>query len=152
MKPSPLRLDPATYPLTRQVPIRFNDLNAGRHVSNVAIAGIYDDARFELLLALRGDEIYDDVLSSVIVEARLTYLKTIFYPAMAIIGTGVARLGRSSFTVFQALFVDGVCMGLCDTIYVQVGPEGACPIPDFLRARFEPLMCRIAPVDQDDLI
>jgi acyl-CoA thioester hydrolase len=42
----------------------------------------------------------------------------------------VGRIGRTSFVASTGLFVDGTCVGVCDTVLVLLGDDGPVPIPD----------------------
>jgi acyl-CoA thioester hydrolase len=41
----------------------------------------------------------------------------------------VGRIGRTSFVASTGLFVDGTCVGVCDTVLVLLGDDGPVPIP-----------------------
>jgi acyl-CoA thioester hydrolase len=65
------------------------------------------------------------------------------WPGEVAIGTAVTRLGRSSMTLGQGIFVDGACVATAHTVIVLMNEETrkSRPFPDETR---EALM-RLAP-------
>lgn len=134
MKPALHRLDPASYPLHKLIPTRLSDVNAARHVSNTAIAGIYDDARYDVLLQVLPEIERGRDRRTVMAQTNIRYIEEIHHPVPLTVATGVSRIGRSSFELFQALICDGRCVGLCDTTYVYCDASGPAALDDGKRA------------------
>ncbi|WP_447763173.1 acyl-CoA thioesterase [Sphingopyxis panaciterrae] len=134
MKPEPLRLDPATYPRHKPVPIRFSDVDMFRHLNNVATGQFYEEARFELLAEARELVGKEDRSALVIANVNTSYLGQARYPGTIDVATGILRIGDRSLVIAQGLFVSGKCIGIADSIIVSTGPEGAVPIADPIRA------------------
>ncbi len=130
MKPAPHRLEIDSYRLTKIIPTRLGDVNAARHVSNTAIAGIYDDARYDVLMRVLPDLERSRGARSVMAQTNLRYIEEIHHPSPLTVATAVSRIGRSSFELFQGLFRGGVCVGLCDTTYVHCDAAGPSPLDD----------------------
>ena len=63
----------------------------------------------------------------------LRYLAEGFYPGEMRVGGGVSRIGNSSYEIAQALFQDGRCIGLCDTVLGYTHEGRSAPLPDPLR-------------------
>lgn len=134
MKPAQHRLDLASYPLLKLIPTRLSDVNAARHVSNTAIAGIYDDARYDVLLRVVPEGERGRANRTVMAQTNLRYIEEIHHPVPLTVATGVSRIGRTSFELFQGLFVGGRCVGLCDTTYVYCDAAGPAAVDDGKRA------------------
>ncbi|SNQ48505.1 putative thioesterase [Frankia canadensis] len=137
----PQRLSLASYPLSHSVTARFSDLDTNRHLNNVALASFYEDARAAL-----DWRIFDEGAPTgftgfrlVIAQVSIHYLAEAPYPGTFVVGTGVGRVGRSSFTHSSGLFLDGVCLGLCDTVIVHLVDTTPTVIPPQRRARIEAL-------------
>jgi acyl-CoA thioester hydrolase len=62
------------------------------------------------------------------------FLVEAHWPATIQTGAGVGRIGRTSYVASTGLFIDGTCIGVCDTVLVALGDDGPVPIPDDLRA------------------
>jgi len=45
------------------------------------------------------------------------------WPGIVDIGTGIAKIGTSSITVYQGLFQDGTLLATAETVIVQVDNE-----------------------------
>lgn len=138
MKPGPARLRPESYPRSKEVPIRFGDLDIFRHVNNVSIGHFYDEARFEVLT-----EAYRVTGSRgrlVIANFDVAYLREAKYPGTITVGTGTVRLGARSLVLGQGLFIAGKCIGTADSVVVAVDDSGGIPVPDAVASFFGGLM------------
>ena len=129
------RLDPAADPVSTEVQTRFGDMDALRHLNNVALAGIYDDARVRFGATIDLTASRDRGHRIVVGEVTIRYLAEGRYPDPVTATAGVSRIGSSSYTLAQALFQDGRCISTCDTVFVYIKPdEGRSrPLPDSLR-------------------
>ena len=132
MRPEPFRLSRAAYPYFRRVIARFSDMDAERHLNNVALAAFYEDGRVSFLHGLSGDE-RGKVFRFVIAHIAISYLAEAHYPGDYDVGLGVTRFGRTSFDIGAGLFIGDKCVGVCDTTQVVIGLHGAMPIPPALR-------------------
>ena len=147
MKPDPHRLDLTSYPLLKLIPTRLSDVNAARHVSNTAIAGIYDDARYDVLMQVVPEGERSRGNRTVMAQTNLRYIEEIHHPDPLTVATGVSRIGRSSFELFQGLFSAGRCVGLCDTTYVYCDAAGPAAVDDAKRTTLMSIAYRL-PTDQ----
>ncbi|NIJ36127.1 acyl-CoA thioester hydrolase [Sphingopyxis panaciterrae] len=140
MKPEPYRLNAATYPRHKTVPIRFADVDMFRHLNNVATGQFYEEARFELLAEARELVAKEDRGALVIASVNTSFLGQARYPGTIDVGTGILRVGERSLVIAQGLFVGGKCIGVADSVIVSTGPEGAVPIADPVRLFFSSLV------------
>ena len=134
MKPEPFRLSRAAYPFFRKVIARFSDMDAERHLNNVALASFYEDARVSFLRAHTGEA---PPYRFVIARVGISYLAEAQYPGEYDVGVGVARFGKTSFEIGCALFSGDNCVGVCDSIQVAIGEAGPMPVPPALRVALE---------------
>lgn len=139
MKPEPFRLNRAAYPYFRRVIARFSDMDAERHLNNVALAAFYEDGRVSFLHELSGDE-RGKSFRFVIARISISYLAEAHYPGDYDVGLGVTRFGNTSFDLGAALFIGDKCVGVCDTTQVVIGERGPSTIPHALRAALEKKM------------
>ena len=126
----------ANYPFTQTLETRFGDMDPNRHLNNTAIARLYEEARVRFHMGLRRDH---DVGHPRFLVARIEidYLGEGHYPAPAEIGLGVLAIGGASYRLGMAMFQDGGCIGLADSVMVHRGETGSAPIPGALRAALE---------------
>ena len=134
-KPSPERLLPSTYPWSFDMPPRFGDIDPLRHLNNAALARFYEDGRVRFVDSIGARAAVEPGYGFVVAEVAIQYLAEGRYPDVVTVSTGLLRLGRSSFTMAQALFQCGACIGAAEPTLVHVHRQerGARPLPDGLR-------------------
>lgn len=136
MKPAPNRLVLANYPLTLDVPARFADLDPNQHLNNVAIGQFYEEGRADFafrLIRSVAKEAGARHPRLLLAHVAISYLAEGRYPAMLRVGTGVVKLGRTSFTYGQALFWKDRCIGVADSVAVNSGEGGVTALPKDVR-------------------
>lgn len=139
MRDDPRRRQRATYPWGVVLEPRFGDMDANRHLNNVAVARLFEETRVRFNWDT--GRALGDVVSRprfVVGHVAIDYLAEGNYPEPVDIGYGIASIGNSSFRVGMAAFQDGTCIALCDSVLVHSGAAGApAPLPAELRARLE---------------
>ncbi|MGQ9350694.1 acyl-CoA thioesterase [Mycolicibacterium gilvum] len=145
-RPHPARLDAACYPVHRAVDTRFGDMDANGHLNNVALESLHENTR-AMLNRQVFPNVYDRTTRSLrIVTSTIVvhYLREAPWPSVIDTAIGIGRVGRTSYVASTALFHDGGCVSLCDTVLVVLGDDGPRPIPDENRDRLESLALRVA--------
>jgi acyl-CoA thioester hydrolase len=110
------------YPLRFVVRASWRDVDAYRHVNNVAQAAFMEEGRASLCIAAFSLEamMSPDGPSQVLVaSAVLDYMRQCHYPGEVVVATGFSRIGRTSFNTAGALFQGGRCVALCETVMVH---------------------------------
>ncbi|MCB0663945.1 MAG: acyl-CoA thioesterase [Saprospiraceae bacterium] len=131
------------FPISTYDKVRYGDTDRQGHVNNSVFNSFLETGRVELLynnlnpLHLEGS-------TFVIASLQINFLKEIHWPGKVEIGTGVTRIGNSSFTLFQMLFQHGKCVADATTVIVQVDGETGkgAPLSDETRAAFEKLLLK----------
>ena len=127
---------PGYYPFTGHVATRFGDLDLFSHVNNVATASLLEEGRSQYLTWLQaGAEPPLQRPLRMIAEVRIRYLAQIYHPAQLAVGGRIGQVNTRSFRLEQALFQDGRCLTLCDTVYVHTDGQHAVPIEPGWHAR-----------------
>lgn len=126
------RLDASAYPWTVGVETRFGDMDVNFHLNNVAVAGLYEEARVRFNWHLREDFPIGRP-HFLVARVEIDYLGEGRYRAATSVGVAVASAGTSSWRIAMGLFQPGGCIGLCDAVMVHRGETGPAPIPDSLR-------------------
>jgi acyl-CoA thioester hydrolase len=123
--------------------IRFGDLDPQGHVNNTVFATFFETGRVALLRA-RGYELSTPGATSVLARLDINFLKELHWPGTVEIGTGIAEIGRSSFTFLQAIFHQGACAatGRATMVMIDEATRKARPLPDEVIARLERLRVR----------
>ena len=107
----------ASYPLRRMETIRYADTDRQGHVNNAVFATFCESGRVAFLydpaqpLAPAG-------ASFVIARLLIDFKAEITWPGQVEIGTKIASIGRSSFTLLQGLFQNGRCVATAETVIV----------------------------------
>ena len=136
MKPAAYRLVMTNYPDHTRVSIRFADLDPASHLNNVALGQFYEEGRSHFIR----HTLEKDLTRSyrmLAAEVSVQYLKEGRHPGALDVATGIARIGRSSFVLGQALFQDGECIGTADVTMVLAKADGVAEMSDAIRQALE---------------
>ena len=131
------RRDPASYPWSLEIATRFSDMDPNRHLNNVAIAQLFEETRVRFNLSTRERHPEIGRPRYVIGHVSIDYLVEGAYPASATMGYAVVSIGTASFRNAMAMFQNGRCIALAETVMVHRGEAGPSPIPDGLRTVLE---------------
>jgi acyl-CoA thioester hydrolase len=141
-RPHPDRLSPALYPVRNTIEARFGDMDANRHLNNLALEAMHENAR-----AMLNTQVFPGVYTAADRRLRLVaansvvhFLQESHWPATIHTGIGIGRIGRTSYVASTALFVGDACISLCDTVLVVLDADGPTPIPEHARARLTGLL------------
>jgi acyl-CoA thioester hydrolase len=106
-KPLPRLTD---YPHRVTDIIRYADLDPQGHVNNAVFSTYFESGRVAMF---RDPDLGIGVENATFVLARqeIDFLNELRWPGHVEIGTALAELGRSSFTVVQTIFCGDVCAG-----------------------------------------
>jgi acyl-CoA thioester hydrolase len=109
------------------VTIRYSDLDPNGHVNNGAFSAFFEDGRVQF----RGDHMIilgDDILSGfVLVKFAVEYLNGLHFPGSVDIGTVVTKVGRTSYSLGQGIFIDDTCFAIAEVITVCLNSETKRP-------------------------
>jgi acyl-CoA thioester hydrolase len=136
---------PARFPFWTEEKLRLADTDMNGHINNGAIGAFCEAGRAEIMQAVAGPP-EGRAVGMAVARVEIDYLREIHYPGRVRIGTCVARVGRSSITVEQALFQGETCFATSRGVMVMLDRETRRPaeMPPTLRTGFEAL----APVDE----
>jgi acyl-CoA thioester hydrolase len=111
------------FPLRTYEKLRYVDTDRQGHVNNAVFATMLETGRVELLYN-PARPLAEPGCSFVIARMALDFLAEIKWPGRVDIGTRIAAIGRSSTTLDQALFQDGICVATATTVIVNVNGAG----------------------------
>jgi acyl-CoA thioester hydrolase len=144
-RPHPARTSVDTYPVRGYIDARYGDMDANGHLNNLALEALHENTRATFNARLFPG-VYDRPSRQVrIVTASnvVHFLREAFWPSKIQTAIGVGRIGRTSFVSCTALFIDGECIGLCDTALVLLGEGGPTPIPEDVREQLAAHQLRV---------
>ena len=107
--PTPLTPNLADFPMRTSEKLRFADTDRQGHITNTVFAVCCQNARMELLCDPSKVPIPHNA-QFVIAKLVLEFQAEMHWPGTVEIGTRVERVGRSSVTLAQALFMDERCV------------------------------------------
>ncbi len=141
-RPDPMRLRLDSYPVVDEIAARYGDMDANAHLNNLALESMHENARATMNRRLfpQAYRAGDKRLRLVTSQNAVHFLAEAHWPAVIQTGAGVGRIGRTSFIASTGLFLDGTCIGVCDTVLVLLGDDGPAPIPDELRAALQAVL------------
>lgn len=135
-RPEPALLDPANYPWSCAMETRFGDLDMNRHINNVALAGLLEDARVRFLAATRLDEATAEI-DGLVAHFAIDYLAQGQYPDPVEIFVGATALGRSSYQQVQLVRQGDQIIAFARSVLVCVNEAGTLPMPPALVAALQ---------------
>ncbi|MFC7475276.1 acyl-CoA thioesterase [Dankookia sp. GCM10030260] len=143
MAPPPA--SPARFPFWTEEKLRLADTDMNGHINNGAIGAFCEAGRAEIMQAVAGPP-ETRAVGMAVARVEIDYIREIHYPGRVRIGTCVARIGRSSITVEQALFQGEVCFATSRGVMVMLDRETRRPaeMPAALRSGF----AAFAPADE----
>ena len=113
VRPSPPVL--ADFPLVSLEKLRFADTDRYGHITNTVFAVCCQNARMELLCDPEKVPLERNT-QFVIAKLTLEFRAEMHWPGMVSIGTRIARIGRTSLTLLQALFMDDRCVAIAQSV------------------------------------
>jgi len=124
------------FPVLRQVPTRWADVDAYGHVNNVVHYAVFDTAVNAWLIETTGEDVRRWPTIGLVVEPSCRYLAELDFPAPITAGLAVERLGNSSITYRLALFgadETPAAVGRFVHVYVDRETRRPVPVPDPVR-------------------
>ncbi len=118
--------------------LRYGDTDRQGHVNNAVFATYFETGRVEMLLAGGGDFLQPGQ-SLVLARLEIDLVSEINWPGTVEIGTRVARIGRSSMALEQAVFQNGVlaAKGLSVVVLTDETTRRSTPLSAAAIARLE---------------
>ena len=143
-KPESWRLELAAYPVILANDTRFQDMDVNGHLNNVAFASLFENARVQLHRKARPWSERPKNERTMVASVEINYLREGNFPAPVTIGSGIGRIGNSSWVVVQAMFQKGECIGTCDNVIVCRTDNQPKPLRAELVAELEEMMANAA--------
>ena len=122
----PARPRPSTgdFPVQYVTRILFSDLDAQMHVNNIAYARWFQEGRSDFDTGRPQGRAGQSELRLVLAHVEIDYLASLLHPGSVTVATGVLRVGSASYTLGHAVFSDGTCHALGQSVMVKLGDGG----------------------------
>jgi acyl-CoA thioester hydrolase len=108
--------------------IRYADMDRQGHVNNAVYSTFFESGRVNVFRDPSSGLDIPDVDTGV-VRLEIDFLRELQWPGTVVVGTAVARIGRTSFVLNQAVFKDGVCAATARAVMVLMDPATRRPRP-----------------------
>ena len=144
MNDRPSRDERRTVPRAEDFPfryveaIRYCDMDRQGHVNNAVYSTFLESGRVNVFRdPASGLDIPD--VETVIVRLEIDYLRELRWPGTVEICTGVARIGRTSLVLDQAVFSEGACAAVAKAVMVLMdsATRRPCPLPEAAVAKLK---------------
>jgi acyl-CoA thioester hydrolase len=130
-RPTAARRDLVTYPYSAVIQTRWRDLDKLGHINNVSMAGLVEEGRgaFNRSLALTPIP----GVRWLIANVDIAYVAEAFFPGDVVIGSGILRIGDTSWTIASGVFQREKCVAIADTVLVYTDADGKAALPPSLK-------------------
>jgi acyl-CoA thioester hydrolase len=134
-RPDDRNADRALYPHWHMDRLRFSDLDRQDHVNNAVFSTLFESGRVATL-----DRVIRPLIGPAamfaLVRLTIDFRREMRFPGDVDIGTRIIRVGGSSLTFGQALFLGETCTATAEAITVHFDRAAGkgVPLPDSIRA------------------
>ncbi len=141
------KLTAGDFPHRTSENVRFCDTDAVGHVNNVAFGAYLETGRVGLIYDNNIRKTFDTQgFQLVLAQLNQSFRNELNWPGKVEVATGIIKIGRSSITMLQGLFKDGVCASTAEAVLVLMDlktrkstplPEAVIPLLEQLRVDLE---------------
>jgi acyl-CoA thioester hydrolase len=110
--------DAACYTHWTEVNLRYGDTDRQGHINNAVFTTLLESGRVAFLFNEKGEVVAGNGKAYVIAKLTMDFLAEMNFPGSVRIGTKVLTTGRSSFTLGQAIFLNGKCCSTAQSVIV----------------------------------
>ena len=134
----------AAFPFFTTEKVRFSDIDRQNHVNNLAICSYIECSRVEMREVNFPEIARDPASAWLVVHFDVSFRASTGYPGSIDVGTGVLKIGNSSYVLGHGVFAGGICLATArtTTVFGDRQNGGKRPIPDILRMELEKLRLR----------
>jgi acyl-CoA thioester hydrolase len=127
------------YPHRVEETVRYRDLDAQGHANNALFATYFESGRVAMFRA-RDLGIGAPNAVFALVRQEIDFLRELHWQDSLVVGTAVLALGRTSFTLAQAIFADEGCAatGRAVMVTLDATTRKPRPLPPEIVVQLEP--------------
>jgi acyl-CoA thioester hydrolase len=130
----------ADYKVVIALPVQWGEQDLYGHVNNIIYFRWFESARVAYGERLDFARLFrEQKLGPILASVRCDFRQQVSYPATALIGARITRLGNSSLTMTHAVAVEGreglVAEGDSTVVFFDYAAQKSTRIPDDLRAK-----------------
>lgn len=141
-RPTGALLDSSRYAARYTIWTRYADMDPNRHINNVAMAAMFEDARVRFDLRLNLDRLAAHG-RMMVAAAHVDYLAEAHYPQPLEIAMAVEAIGRTSWTVAQLALQNELPCAFCRAVIVLTDDTGSVAMPQWQRDQLSAALLRM---------
>ena len=115
--------DATTYKHWTEVNLRYGDTDRQGHINNAVFTTLLESGRVAILFDENGGVIAGSGKNYVIAKLTMDFLAEMNFPGIVRIGTKLLGAGKTSFTLGQAMFLNGKCCSTAQSVIVLTDEE-----------------------------
>jgi acyl-CoA thioester hydrolase len=133
-RPDSALLRPQRYRFSHTISTRFADVDPNRHLNNVALAAMMEDARVRFVQSI-GIDAQPGERRAMVASFAIEYLAQGYFPAPVTAHCAIENVGRTSWAVVQLLVQDERIVAFARSILVAIDADRPTPVAEDFRAR-----------------
>jgi acyl-CoA thioester hydrolase len=135
-RPDPALLEPARFRFSHTISTRFADVDPNRHLNNVALAAMMEDARVRFVqsVGINGEP---GERRAMVASFAIEYLAQGYFPGPVTVHCAIESIGRTSWVVAQLLVQENRVVAFARSILVAIASDRPTPVAEDFRARLE---------------
>ena len=138
MKDHHWRRQPESYDFHCTIEPRYADMDAERHINNVAVQALHAEALMRFQMHAGGGWNADGALLHPL-QSEVHFLKVTHYPEPVRCGVRLLSVDEQGFRLASAVFQAGVCTSIQETLSLPWRHAAPAPLEPMIR-RFAPLL------------
>jgi acyl-CoA thioester hydrolase len=133
-RPDPALLRPERYRFDHTISTRFADVDPNRHLNNVALAAMMEDARVRFVQSI-GIDAKPGERRAMVASFAIEYLAQGYFPAPVAAHCAIESVGKTSWAVVQLLVQEERVVAFARSVLVAIAEDRPTPVAADFRAR-----------------
>jgi acyl-CoA thioester hydrolase len=130
----------ADFPKLVAIPSRYSDVDPLLHLNNVAVAGIFAEARAIVMREVFAERPRPPELKFMVGQVAIGYLGEARYPLVCEVGCGIVEVTDKVVRFGQALFQEERCLSVAEAVLVSVREGRSSAMDEPVRQAFAPYL------------
>jgi acyl-CoA thioester hydrolase len=138
LRDEPWRLNPSNYLHEFDLRAMFGDMDSFGHLNNVALARMLEEGRVSLTTTVAGTRYFaesEPAFKLFLANLAIDYVNQGEYPGTVKVASAITKVGRSAIHQAGALFQNGQCVALAQSVLVHIASGKPAAMSDALRLR-----------------
>ena len=124
------------FPRVEVVHTRYADLDPQRHVNNAALGTLFAEARSGIAHEVVERAGREPGFVMMVAQFAVSYVGQVCHPRALEVGVGVIETGPKFVRVVQALFQDGTCRAVAESVLLGTRDSRGAELPEAVRVEW----------------